>query len=46
MPGASNVEGFGEKDATKFDLNMLRVTPDGHLLNSEKRELGVGWQWD
>ncbi|XP_047738594.1 DE-cadherin [Hyalella azteca] len=34
--GASNLEGFEEKDATKFDLNMLRVTPDGQLLSAEK----------
>jgi len=36
--GPSNVEGFGEKDATRFDLNMLRVTPDGQLIAEDKRE--------
>ena len=41
--GPSNVEGFEEKDATRFDLNMLRVTPDGQLISEDKREFIVNY---
>ena len=33
--GATDLEGFGEKDMTQYDLNLLRVTPDGVLLNGQ-----------
>ncbi|KAG0724386.1 DE-cadherin [Chionoecetes opilio] len=31
--GSTDIEGFGEKDMTQYDLKLLRVGPDGYLLN-------------
>nr|BAU30873.1 Le1-cadherin [Ligia exotica] len=31
--GTTDIEGYGEKDMTQFDLKLLRVTPEGKLLN-------------
>ena len=33
--GGTDVEGFGEKDVTNYDLKFLQVTPDGYLVNGE-----------
>nr|XP_053644289.1 LOW QUALITY PROTEIN: neural-cadherin-like [Cherax quadricarinatus] len=39
--GDTDVEGFGEKDVTHFDLKFLQVTPDGYLVNDEDNEAGL-----
>lgn len=31
--GGTDLEGYGEKDMTQYDLKLLRVGPDGHLFN-------------
>lgn len=31
--GSTDIEGFGEKDMTQYDLKLLRVGPDGYLFN-------------
>ncbi|KAK3855467.1 hypothetical protein Pcinc_038135, partial [Petrolisthes cinctipes] len=33
--GGTDLEGFGEKDVTHYDLKFLQVTPDGYLVNDE-----------
>lgn len=33
--GSTDIEGFGEKDMTQYDLKLLRVGPDGYLFNGE-----------
>ncbi|KAK7079949.1 hypothetical protein SK128_012924 [Halocaridina rubra] len=33
--GATDLEGYGEKDIDQFDLKLLRVGPNGHLFNGE-----------
>lgn len=33
--GGTDLEGFGEKDVTEYDLKLLRVRPDGILQNGE-----------
>ncbi|KAK8381192.1 hypothetical protein O3P69_008215 [Scylla paramamosain] len=33
--GGTDLEGFGEKDVTHFDLKFLQVTPDGYLVGDE-----------
>ncbi|XP_045109335.1 neural-cadherin-like isoform X2 [Portunus trituberculatus] len=33
--GGTDLEGFGEKDVTHFDLKFLQVTPDGFLVGDE-----------
>lgn len=33
--GGTDLEGFGEKDVTHFDLKFLQVTPDGFLVGGE-----------
>lgn len=33
--GGTDLEGFGEKDVTHFDLKFLQVTPDGYLISGE-----------
>ncbi|KAK4327912.1 hypothetical protein Pmani_001640, partial [Petrolisthes manimaculis] len=42
--GGSDLEGFGEKDMTQYDLKLLRVGPDGYLFSGEEngRTPGVG----
>ncbi|XP_063591912.1 neural-cadherin-like, partial [Penaeus indicus] len=35
--GGTDLEGYGEKDMTQYDLKLLRVGPDGHLFNDEDR---------
>lgn len=35
--GGTDLEGFGEKDVTHFDLKFLQVTPDGLLVGGEWR---------
>lgn len=35
--GGTDLEGFGEKDMTQYDLKLLRVGPDGYLFNGEDR---------
>ncbi|XP_076044987.1 DE-cadherin-like [Oratosquilla oratoria] len=38
--GSTDIEGFGEKDVTHYNLNLLRVTPDGRLLTGEEMKDG------
>lgn len=33
--GDTDLEGFGEKDVTHFDLKFLQVTSDGFLVGGE-----------
>lgn len=33
--GNTDLEGFGEKDVTHFDLMFLQVTPDGYLVGGK-----------
>lgn len=33
--GTNDLEGFGEKDKTDYDLKLLRVGPNGHLFNGK-----------
>ena len=33
--GSTDIEGFGEKDMTQYDLKLLRVGPDGYLFSGE-----------
>lgn len=35
--GSTDLEGFGEKDETHFDLNFLQAIPDGHVVGGEWR---------
>ncbi|XP_069172771.1 LOW QUALITY PROTEIN: DE-cadherin-like [Procambarus clarkii] len=39
--GGADVEGFGEKDVTHFDLKFLQVTPDGYLVGDEDTEAAL-----
>lgn len=39
--GGSDLEGFGEKDMTQYDLKLLRVGPDGYLFSGEYPEGGM-----
>ncbi|XP_066976553.1 DE-cadherin-like isoform X4 [Macrobrachium rosenbergii] len=34
--GGTDLEGFGEKDMTQYDLKLLRVGPNGHLFSGEE----------
>lgn len=36
--GSTDIEGFGEKDMTQYDLKLLRVGPDGYLFNDAHGE--------
>ena len=38
--GGADLEGFGEKDVTHFDLKFLQVTPDGYLVGGEWERSG------
>lgn len=40
--GGTDLEGFGEKDVTHFDLKFLQVTPDGFLVGGEWQRTAVG----
>ncbi|XP_069958190.1 DE-cadherin-like isoform X2 [Cherax quadricarinatus] len=35
--GGTDIEGFGEKDMTQYDLKLLRVGPNGYLYNGEEK---------
>ena len=40
--GGTDLECFGEKDVTHFDLKFLQVTPDGCLVGGEWWKGGGG----
>ncbi|XP_042222994.1 neural-cadherin-like isoform X2 [Homarus americanus] len=39
--GGTDLEGFGEKDMTQYDLKLLRVGPDGYLFNEPQGDFNT-----